>query len=297
MAHYPQSTSGLAYITYPVGPAVAGVTLTADGANHTKGLYSEIAASTAFACNSAVVMVTLVTNTDGTQYLFDIATGAGGAESIKLPDLLTDNPAGDASAGHGSYAFPLAIAASTRIAGRVQCSTGASVLHVAITLIAAGDTAGICSFVNYGSVTADSGGTSVDPGGSANTKGSTYSQITASTSAVTQSLTWMFSLGGNTAPQTALWAVDIATGAGGAEVVLIPDSRMSARSLVAASGVLMVAPRSYTVLTYIPASTRIAVRASSNITDATDRLFDIAMIAGTAPAEGSGGEVSHVFVG
>jgi hypothetical protein len=137
----------------------------------------------------------------------------------------------------------------------------------------------------------------VDPGASINTKGSTYSEMTSSSSAITQSLTCMFSMGGNTAPQTFLAAVDISTGAGGAEVVLVPDLRLSGRDLVAGSGVLMVAPRSYTMLTYIAASTRIAVRASSNINDATDRLFDVALVAGTAPAEGSGGEVSHVFVG
>jgi hypothetical protein len=296
MACYPQSAAGLGYITYPVGPTTTGVTLTASASANTKGSYTEIAASSSFACTAVQVHILLTTSTDGLQFLTDIATGAGGAESVVIPDIILDNPinTGGSSFGSGFWVLPLAIAASTRIAGRIACSTGSSTAVIVVTLTAAGGQPGITSFTNYGSASGDSGGTAIDPGGSAETKGA-YVELSASTGAIIQALTSMYSLGGNTGAQSARWAIDVATGAGGAEAVLIPDLRLSCRDIPNAlsSGALM--PRSHSVLTYIAASTRLAVRASCNITDATDRLFDIALLAGTAPAETSGAGGSFAF--
>lgn len=296
MAYYPQSAVGLNYITYPVGPASAGLSVnTAAGAN-TKGSYVEVIASSPFDSVLIQILILLTTATNGLQMLTDIATGAGGAEAVCIPDIMRSNHATTASDTGGLYILPLEIASGTRIAARCQASTGSSTEVLAITLVAAGGAPGIATFVNYGANTVDSGGTQIDPGGSANTKGS-YTQITASTSAVIQSLLSMTALAGNnSAAATATWAYDIATGAGGAEVVLIPDLRMQTRLLNGSTASVAMSPRSQPFLTYIAASTRIAVRASCNITDATDRLIDVAFIAGTAPAEpSSGGEHSAVF--
>lgn len=279
MAHYPQSASGLAYITYPAGPTAQPLQVNASASGNTKGSYAELTSSSAFACNSVIVQVTRCA-TGGVQYLLDLATGPGGSETVVVPNITCSNH--DNSSSHnGAVAFnlPLAIGASTRIAARCQCSTGSQAMFVALTLIAAGDTPGIASFTNYGAVTGDSGSTSVDPGGSANTKGS-YTEITASTAAVVQALTVLFTFGSNTAPGNATWAVDLATGPGGSETVLIPDLRTASAIAGLSSGPRI---RAYSVLTYIAATTRIAARASSSITDATDRLIEVALLAGTAP--------------
>ena len=50
MAYYPQSATGLNAISYPSGNAQT--TVTASGSTNTKGSYTDIAASAAFACCS-----------------------------------------------------------------------------------------------------------------------------------------------------------------------------------------------------------------------------------------------------
>lgn len=284
MACYPQSAAGLNYITYPVGPAVAAIALTADAAANTKGAYTTIAASTAFTCNRVGFVIVSCSNTNSLNFLCDVATGAGGAEVIVIPDILAANYNAAASFPTCLVDIPLAIPSGTRIAGRCACTTGGSGLNVGITLTAAGGCPSPTTYLNYGAVAGDSGGTGVDPGGVANTKGA-YSEITASTSAVAQVLLVMWHNRVNTGSQTIQDRLDIATGAGGAEVVLIPDLFLVGRATAGIS----LAPLTYTFLTYIPASTRIAARASCNITDATDRLLDVALLAATAPAEASGG--------
>lgn len=295
MAHYPQSATGLAYIGYPVGPDSRALTLVANASANTKGNYAEFVASSPFACNYVHVVVQF--SEDGTAnrtWLFDIATGAGGAETVRLPDMMVSQGGGFNSSGHWS-SIPLAIAASTRIAGRVQSNPGGIDLGVGLMLIAAGDTPGVsANYVNYGSNTGDSGGVSIDPGGTVDTKGA-YSQLTASTSAVIQALIMCFGVGSNSAPQTAIWSLDFATGAGGAEVVLIPDLKINGISVTASNG--NVRTNGMYMLTYIAASTRLAARASCNINDATDRLLEMAILGATAPTEAAGGGGSFTFGG
>ena len=285
MAHYPQSAVGLNYITYPAGPGANGSTLTAHASANTKGAYVEYVSSSPFACNNLIVTISFA-NVTGRRYLLDVATGGAGVETVIIPNLLFEGPgAGAGQAVQGIVRLPCAIPAGTRIAARIQCSTGSSIASVSIAIAATGDTPSPSTYLNYGSNTVDSGGATVDPGGSIDTKGA-YTEVTASTSAVIQTLTILFGYGGNTGPAAAGWAVDIATGGVGVETVLIPDLRISGHTSLAPS------PWSYTFLTYIPAGTRIAVRASCSTADATDRLIDVAIVASAAPAEVGGGALS-----
>jgi hypothetical protein len=284
MACYPQNTTGLNYITYTAGPTVNGALATGAAGANTKGSYVEVAASTAFESNRSVIAAQ-ATNSGGVRHLLDIATGAAASESVIIPDILIEGAMNTSESAAAGYPFPCAIAASTRIAARSQGSTGSTGVRIAITLMAAGGVPGIATFTNYGSNTGDSGGVTVDPGGTANTKGA-YAQITASTSAVVQWLIVMFGYGGNTAPNNSRWAVDVATGAAASEVVLIPDLRTSGHPANAAH------PACYELMTYIAASTRIACRSSCSINDATDRLLDIALLTATAPAEAAAGGTS-----
>lgn len=296
MAYYPTSTSGLNYISYPVGPNATnnGVTITAAGSNNTKGSYTEVIASTAFECNWAEIMVNGTSSSAGRQYLWDLATGAGGAETIIVPNIMAQGGFQSVRSGAGMIPLPLKIAASTRIAARCQCSTASTTLQIAIILRATGDMEGIDSYTNYGADTATSGGVAIDPGGSANTKGA-YSEITSSTSAITQYIIKMGTTGGNTQPASVLTLYDIATGAAASEVVLIPDLYTNHYNGGGVNGLACWQPMAHAMATYIAASTRIAIRASCSITDATDRLSDVVIIVGTAPAEASGGEHSAVF--
>jgi hypothetical protein len=292
MAHYPQSTAGLNYITYPVGPGASGTLLTGNASANAEGAYVQFVASSPFACNQVQVRAENGGGTAGRQFAFDLATGAGGAETVIVPNMLTDSNGNTSHTSQGLWNLPLAIPASTRIAMRVQVnSTTSNTLRCSLSLIAAGETPGPTSYVNYGYDATDSGGTSVDPGATPDTKGA-YSQITASTSAIAQVLCLNVTSRANTAGASAFWAVDIATGAGGAETVLIPDLRFEYGQPGVADPTGMQL-RTRTFLTYIAASTRLAVRASCDISDATDRLIDVAILAATAPAE-STGIVHHV---
>lgn len=286
MSHYPQSASGLNYISYPAGPTPVGLTLTANASANTKGSYSEFVSSTPFAANQ---MYLFVWNTDNAvrQFLFDIATGGVGAETDILPNLSADGTSTTSSIyGFGLYGpFPVAIPAGTRISGRCQCSTGSETMNVQIVLVAAGDTPGVSSAVNYGAETANSGGTQLDPGGSANTKGA-YTELTSSTSAVAQWVMLIFTIG-HSSVSSVFWLVDLATGAGGAETPLIIDIPVA--SVANAGAQPSMQPRTYAFLTYIPASTRLAARCSCSTATATVRLLDVVVLAATAPAESAAG--------
>jgi hypothetical protein len=285
MAYFPTSETGLQFATSSPGPNVApSQTITASGSTNTKGSYTELISSAAFTANWAYVYTYASAASNGRQYLYDIATGAAAAEVVRLPDILAWGGPTSAHAGAaGNLPFPLAVASGTRVAARCQSTTGGGTLNILVRLIAAGSLVGISTFTNHGAVTADSGGTSYDPGGSANTKGS-YTQLAASTAAVAQYLMLMTSVGGNTQPTSNGWAIDIATGAAASEVVLIPDLRQSVLN-ESTDGVLLWQPSCHAFPVYIPASTRIAVRASVVGTDATDRLIDMSIYIGTAPDE------------
>lgn len=287
MSCYPSDASAINYITYPVGPTPSGATVTAAGSTNTKGSYTELVSATGFDSTMIEITVQVMTaSATAPLYLLDIATGGAGSETVVIPNLLVEKESASASSGvNGArYVLPLAVANGTRVAARCQSTTAGAVMQVVITLWTAGGCPGITSFTNAGANTSTSGGVQIDPGGSANTKGA-YAQLTASTTSVAQWVLIMYTLGGNSAPSTARWYIDFATGAAASETVLIPDSPLS---LGFGSGVWFASPRSRGFVTYVPASTRLAMRASCNITDATDRLIQAAVLYAPAPSEPSG---------
>jgi hypothetical protein len=228
------------------------------------------------------VIIVSGSNTNNINSLFDISTGAGGAEVDVIPNLpVTHQGASSANQTRGQWTIPLAIASSTRLASRMQATTGASTLEIAVELMGASNASpGITSFTTSGISTGTSLGTSIDPGGTADTKGS-YAQIVASTAAVYQWIGALVHNVGSTSPIGARWAMDVSTGAGGSEVVLIADLRLLQVSTSFGS-----LPAMWGFLTYIAASTRIAIRASCSSNTATSRLFNAGVVGGTGPAEG-----------
>lgn len=298
MAGWPTSTSGLNYITYPVGPTPLGTTVTASGSTNTKGSYTELAASTPFTATAIVVTVQFAGDSaaSGYAFLLDIATGAAASESVLIPDLMVNGQVATGSSNLGSFAqftIPIAIASGTRLSARCACNTASKSLGVVVTLLSTNGLPGMTAALqSYGVTAASSRGTAIDPGGSTNTKGS-YTQLTASTSAVSQWLMLIVGWGANTAPSTARWYLDIATGGAGSETVLIPDIPVT---MGGQSPNFAILPVSQAWLTYIASSTRIAVRASCSINDATDRKLDVAILTGTAPTESGSSVLASAYV-
>jgi hypothetical protein len=234
------------------------------------------------------VIVALTGGTVSTTDLTDVSTGAGGSEVVIISDIIGDNPNNTTTNAHQCQVqLPCAIASGTRIAARCQSATASGIVRITLTLIAAGGVAGQTTFTTYGDVTASSRGTQLDPGGTANTKGS-YAALTASSSAIAQWIAMVASSHANTSTASINWMLDVATGAGGAEVVLIPDLQPQ----LACSGALSGSSfntRSCEFLTFIAASTRIAARVSCSTNSATVRILDAAMYACVAPSEPAGG--------
>lgn len=290
MAHYPQSAAGLNYITYPIGPTSGGTAITAGGSNNTKGTYVEFVASSPFACNRVRITIT-TTATAGRRYLLDIATGAAAAEVDVLSNLIFESSPTASLPTSGTFEVDLSIPAATRISARCQCSTASVTMQVTITLIAAGDTPGPTAYTTLGADTSDSGGTAIDPGASANTKGA-WVQLVASSAAVIQELALMVTRGAATTTGGSSLYYDIGIGGAGAEVVLIPDIPVN---FWETGNVFGVVARGTTFLTYIAAGTRIAVRASCTTNVAGNRTSDVALVVATAPAE-SGGTNNFAFL-
>jgi hypothetical protein len=289
MPHYPQNATGLQYITYPVGPTVSSSVAIDPGVTpHTKGAYVQIVASTPFA--TSAIRVGLAGHSNSIQaWLCDLATGAAGAEAVLLANLMSDMTTTGSTIGNaGWHEFPLAIPAGTRLAARCQCSVAfARLLGIYVVLIAAGGTPGVTAVTTYGAIPATTRGTNLDPGSTINTKGA-YAQLTPSTTGVTQWLMLQAAHFGGSEPSGAGWAIDVATGAAGAEVVLVPDLRVQMPA--GASGTII--PRSHQMLTYIPAGTRLAARCSSTHPTAVLRTLDVTLLAATAPVESAGGGVT-----
>jgi len=241
------------------------------GSGNTKTTYQEVIASTPF---DGYALVTFHM-ADSSDFLFDLAIGAEGAEVVILSNLIGSCPGTALYETSPDLLIPILIPAGTRISYRLQ-SYGASLWsNCAVSIVRAGNFSGVksCQFITtYGAATADSGGTSIDPGGSALTKGA-YVQITAATTARTKGL--ILGIGGqrNTTRTTCYWYLDVAIGDG--DEVIISDYYIACRS----EGDLVAPVRSCIIPVDIPAGTEISVRASCSITDATDRLLDVVLYA------------------
>jgi hypothetical protein len=210
--------------------------------------------------------------------LFDIAIGAAGSEVIIAADIPARS---DANFLLGSYLpINVDIPAGSRIAIRAQGSIVSTGMETQILL----EDRAIGSLANpiaYGVNASGSPviGVTIDPGGTINTK-SAYVQITASTTARIDILT-VYYTGLNTSSTFAAWSIDIATGAAGAETIIIPDLRATANP---AGGIPNLRPAYVTLPVSIPAGTRIAARVSANFTTASARVITVAVVGMQQPA-------------
>jgi hypothetical protein len=173
------------------------------------------------------------------------------------------------------------IASSTRIAGRCQSNVVTSGIEATVLLFTS-STAGRAAPTTYGDSTGTSTGVSVDPGGSANTKGS-YAQITSSTSSTFSLVAIITNLNQVISPSFGEWSVDLSTGAGGSEVVVVPDMVLQTDNVT----IIGTLPMIFTLPLTVASGTRLAARAQSTITNATNRIVLVEVIAQTAIPTGS----------
>lgn len=246
------------------GTSSGATVVTAAGSANTKGSYAQLIAATASTASALIVSVRTVATTDSG--LLDIAVGGAGSEQIIIPNILLASELHMMSA----VTWPISIPAGSRIAARLQNTTASATYRVAVYLLsgAFGMSAPGHTVSTYGAATADSGGTQVDPGISAHTKGA-WAQITASTDRDHRGLILGVGNQENTAATAGTWLVDVGVGGSGSEQVIIPNWRIHA-----SVDENLAPPQSPCLPVSIPAGSRLAVRAQSSITNATDRLFD-----------------------
>jgi len=240
-----------------------------------------------------MMVVAVLGGTSGGDFLFDIGTGGAGVETAVISNCLA-NVVSSAS-NTFMFTFPVAISAGTRVSARYQCTSTTPKVYAVAYL---GSTNSIpltgCTATTYGAATGDSGGTSIDAGGTANTKGS-YTEIIAST---TDDIDWLainVQHANTSLTGFVSWFVDIATGGSGSESNVINNIFLQSSSSMSAC-----IPNSYIVLPVTIASgTRIAARCQCIGNNATDRLLDVTLIGynGTAAAGGGGAHFSASFGG
>lgn len=251
-----------------------GTALTAPASTNTKADWTQITASCPIDADGFFVEM-IVGQNGAKDFLFDIGIGGAGAETVILENVLFTAPVGSNEYLASDFFVPLRVAAGTRVAARYQCSsTTSDEMFCEIQFVKGEWYRGLTCrrAATYGASTADSGGTSIDPGGSADTKGN-YSQLSA---AVTNPIRYaLICVGGqgNGARSGFSWQVDIGVGAALSETVIVPN--LYVRAGVAIDQLLpTVVGRGMTVR----AGQRLAARAQCNGTDATDRLLDLVVI-------------------
>jgi hypothetical protein len=228
----------------------------------------QLTASTDFDADG--LWVFFINISTGIDCVFDIGLGAAGSERILIPDIMfrgeeTDGP----NIGFSARFFPVSIPAGTRLAVRSATPDAGGEIRVSVLLQKGGLLAPqpYQRVATYGvpGTLAVPYATLVDPGASANTKGS-WVQFVSSTPFDVKGI--VLSLGSATGIlTTARWSWDIGIGASGSEVVRVPDLGAALQSTTEqyeyAGGLFIPID--------IPAGVRVAIRCACNITDSGDR--------------------------
>jgi hypothetical protein len=228
------------------------------GANGAYGSYVQIVASTG--SDTCAILVSLSYNGGANtqfQSAIRIGVGAGGSEVVIINDMLVY--AASSSYVAANYFFPICIPSGTRIAAACYCPGGTDTVYVSVVLF----DGSFASIEGYAGV--DSIGLSAAKGttitcGAANTKGS-YAQLTASTSR--DYMGFIISIDGLNAGLAQTGSdilVDLAIGAGGSEVNIVPNFTVPIAGT--ASGMQGIVPSDIFPIN-IPSGTRIAARAQS----------------------------------
>jgi hypothetical protein len=249
-----------------------GTTLTAAGSANTKGSYSQLVASTPG--DAIGFLVTLVNPSNGINgFLVDIAIGGAGSEIVLIPNIPFGISNSASAFGAMSLFVPCAIPAGSRVSARCQCSAASGTVTAQVTLL----DGNFCELPpcaapqNYGTSTSTSFGTQIDPGATANTKGS-WAQIVASTTYDIAALQMIFDHQGVLTVSNIL--VDIGVGGAGSEQTLIPNIPFSSNS----GGVMIFNPAPSILRTKIPAGSRIAARAQNIKTTSASRKFGLTLL-------------------
>lgn len=266
MADWPMFDHQLSSVVGADTSASDGTSLPAGATINTKNTWTQLIASTVH--SASYMWVSLHSGAPGRSALVDIGIGAAGQETVVYADLL------NAATNQVMFnaRFPCNIPAGTRVAARVQSTAANANTFCLVHLFGSGflSSSPLGKVTTYGADTTDSGGTEIDPGGTAHTKGA-WTEIVAASSHGIRELTVAIGNQANGTRTAADQLIDIGIGAAGQEAVLLKNLYLAQSTVSLQPGAIGPLPMT------IPRNSRIVARAQSSIIDATDRLFDVVL--------------------
>ncbi|HJW80811.1 MAG TPA: hypothetical protein VJ396_01095 [Acidiferrobacterales bacterium] len=194
-------------------------TVVSHGANHTKGAYTQLIASTPHDADAVLVTARHTTNWNA---LTDLAIGAAASEQVIAANLMRTTWNGLITVCQ--YLLPIAIPAGTRMAARGQTDdSGARDVWLHATLLTGGfrRASPLSQILTLGADTTNTRGTPVTSG-AANTKGS-WVQLSSSLPNTLRGLLVAFGANAGGIGATEDWLLDIGVGAAASEQVVAPD--------------------------------------------------------------------------
>lgn len=253
-----------------IGASSTGPVILTGGSTFTKGAWVQIVASLT-QDTSWMLFYIETENSPGSAYAVDIGIGGSGSEIAIVNNLFFNEVVG----GGRRYMFPLTIPAGTRVAARAAGNSASSNVSVCFTVFSDSyQSAGCGSAIDtYGFNSATIQGVAIDPGATANTKGA-YSQIVSATTADTAGIFVNFDTQNNTTGSTnsSTQLIDIAVGASGSEIVIVPNTLLSSFQSTGGESIQMSGYLPYMPI-QIPAGSRLAVRSQCSTNVSPDRLF------------------------
>lgn len=254
------------YLTYHASGLSCG--------NGSKG--SWVVLSTATERESNVLIVQVHESSGANRdFLLDLAIGAVNDEQTVIKNLPFSSR--NVSQELMQIALPFVIAKGSRLQVRGQANAASSSCAVAVSLGYGGARPESPNqrILSLGVDEGDSGGTSIDPGGTAHTLGALV-QLSSALPFDVHTVCVVFGNQGNSARTDATWLVSLFAGASGDEEIVIPEILLECNATVDN----LVSSETFWLSRPIPKGSRLSAGARCSITDASDRLFDLALVVG-----------------
>ena len=265
-----QTTSGNRFSSVGTVTGTSAGTVITAGAANVKGSWVALSAATPVGASGVTLIMNNASATLVASRLIDIGFGAAGAEMIVIPNILYCSGIVDVPA---VVHFSIRVPNGVRLAARMAASTASTTITMSAILHTPVWSSLVPNqrVVAYGAgVASASRGTSITPGGTANTKPTTWTTISASTTEAMRGI--IIGLGNqvNATRSVCSWLIDVGVGPASSEQILIPD--YAARGSTNETVEPMLSPM---FPVSVPAGSRLSVRAACNVT--TANLFDIVL--------------------
>lgn len=233
-----------------------------------KGSWVELVASTTDTTALFILSVEYAaTGATIRDFLIDVGIGAASSEEVIVSDLQIQMKQTFSPVNH--YYLPIRIPSGTRIAVRIESNSSSDSINVNAHLFAPTfqSNPGYSKTTAYGVSGTD--GTDIDPGGTANTKGS-WVELTASTSDAIEAFNICIGSNTNNAHNDIDYLYDLAIGGSGSEEIILENMHVVSSNFEVSKAPVCVQHK-------IASGSRLAMRMQCSSTDATDRVLSFSI--------------------